>query len=393
MAKEWGQGSLILNAEAADGYRDHDSMKICLDLRSPGKTGILSYMQRLLKSLLKIDKKNRYIIITDPKHDKWECDGIEKIVVPSLNPLCWMIWSNTVLPRLLKQKGVDIYHSLKHITAFRMKAKKLVTLHGVHMHYVMPEIFKPQETLYWKLTTYIAAKRYDRIITVASAEKDYLVEKVGYQKNKFRITHLAGDERFRVIDDNEKMQNVKEKLKLPDRFILYVGMIHPQKNLEGIIKGYERAKSDLKKDYKLVIAGNKNCGYFFEIFNLVKQLSIENDVIFLGHVSDDLPYVYNLADLFLFPSHYEGFGIVLIEAMASGLPVITSNVDDICEVVGDAAVTVNSKNISEISKAISDILNSHELKQSLINKSLERSRIFSWDRCARETMKIYEELE
>lgn len=367
-------------------------MKICIDTRSPGRTGVLSYMERLLKSLFRIDDKNEYILIIDSKHGSWGYEGVDEILVPSLNPFHWMAWSNTILPGLLKKKGVGIYHSLKHITAFRIKAKKIVTLHGVHQHYIMPEIFNWNESLYWKCVTYMAAKSYDRIITVADAEKKYLVENLGYPERRFRTVYLAGDERFRPLTDQQKLIHVKEKLDLPDNFILYVGMIHPRKNLEGLINGFKGAKTHLDNDYKLVIAGNKQNAYFQKIRNMVQDSGLEKDVLFTGYVLDeDLPCLYTLADVFLFPSHHEGFGIVLLEAMACGLPVITSNIEDICEVVGEAAVTINPANVSEISKAIVYILNSNELRQSLSEQALERSKMFSWDRCARETIKVYEE--
>ena len=368
-------------------------MNICIDARSPGRTGVRTYMHRLLKSLLTIDKTNRYLLITDPNHGTWGFEDVEELVVPSMNPIYWVFWSNVVLPKLVHEKRITVYHTLKHITAFRVKAKKVATLHGVHMHYIFPKHFRRHETLYWKFATAIAAKTYDRIITVAHAEKRYLVERVGYPEDKFRITYLAGDARFRINHDKEELRKSKHKLNLPDQFILYVGMIHPRKNVEGVIRGYSEAKHRLKGNYKLVIVGDKRSTHFPQILNLVEHLRIENDVIFLGNVTDeDLPDVYNLADLFLFPSLQEGFGIVLMEAMACGLPVVTSNVADLCEVVGDAAVTVDPKNVHNISEGIVKVLKVSGLKQSLIQKGLERVKLFSWDRCARETLGVYEEL-
>lgn len=368
-------------------------MKICIDTRSPGKTGILSYMTCLLSHMISFDTNNEYVIITDPEFGSWGFKDIEEIVVPSNNPIHWFIWSNTVLPKILKEKKIDIYHSLKHITAFYASAKKIVTLHGVHLHYMMPELFKRHETLYWKIATSIALREYDRIVTVAFGERNFFVEKKGYPEEKFRVTHTAGNERFSGTRNEDKLRKTKDRYKLESPYILSVSRIHPIKNLDGAIEGYSIAKRKTGTRHKLVIAGGGTGSYLSKISNLVSQLDMKDDVQFLGHVpNEDLPDIYNQAEMFLLPSHYETFSIVLIEAMVCGLPVITSDIEDIKEVVGDAAMLVNPKNKHEIADAIVRILSSDELKKDLRAKSLARSKMFSWDRCAAETLKVYEEL-
>jgi len=368
-------------------------MNICIDVRSPGRTGILSYSTSLLGSLKKIDKKNNYIIITDSKHGSWGIDGIEEIEVPSTNIIYWMIWSNIILPKKLKEHKIQIYHTFKHVTAFRLKIKKIVTLQALHSHYIIPEVYKWYETLYWKFMCSMAAKYYDRLITVAEAEKNYLVDKVGFEEKKFRVTYLGADRRYRVINDNAKLLKIKKKYKLPDHFILYVGMIHPRKNIEGIIKGYEKAREQMKTHHKLVIVGRTKGKYYLEMITLIKRLRLDDDVIFTGFIEeDDLPYIYNLARLFLFPSHYESFGIVLIEAMSCGTPVVTSYITDLKEVVQDAGILINPDSVEQISEGIIGLINYENRRLSYIKKGLERAKYFSWNRCAHETIKVYEEL-
>jgi glycosyltransferase involved in cell wall biosynthesis len=368
-------------------------MRICIDARSPGTKGILSVMVCLIRSLLKLDQKNEYTIINDPNHESWGDEKTNKIVVPSLNPVRWIVWSNTILPQILEKNKVDIYHSLKHVTALRLKAKKIVTFHGGPTLYRHPEFYKRHDLIYWKLAYSLAVRKYDKVITGAEAEKRYFVEKLKFPDSKFCVTHLAADNRFRLLEGNDKLQTIKQKHKLHDPFVLFVGQIHPRKNLEGVIKGYHKAIPQLTTKHKLVIVGDSNSAYFGQISDLVQQLSIKEDVVFLGHIpEDDLPYVYNLADLFLFPSHYESFGIVFLEAMACGLPVIAPNIEDIDEVVGDAALRVDAKSAVEIAEAIVKVLNCDEVRRSLIERGLGRARLFSWDRCARETIGVYEAL-
>jgi len=349
-------------------------------------------MRSLLRSLVTIDKKNKYIIVTDINYGSWGLEGVEEIVVSSVNPLFWIVWSNTILPRLLDERKVDIYHSLKHVNAFCLRAKKVVTFHGIHSHYILPQVQKWHNTVYWKSVASMAVKTYDRIITVAQGEKNYFVKKLGFPEEMFKVTHLAAHKRFRVIEDKKKLQDVKKKYQLPDTFILFVGIIDPIKNFEGIIRGYYKAKDNLKNNPKLVLVGDKDVSYFQKIYCLIKKLGITNDIIWLGHIYDDLPYIYNLAEILLHPSHYEACSIVLLEAMACGLPIVTSNFDDIKTLVGNAALLVDPKNTSQIAQAIVTAFSSNQIRLLLTQKGLERSKLFSWDNCARETIKIYEEL-
>jgi len=368
-------------------------LNICIDARSLGQKGIYSYANSLLNSLMQFDDENKYLIIKDASQESWCHKNFTEINVPSSNPGIWYLWSNTYLPRLLSQKKIDIYHSFKHVTAYFLKQKRVLTLHGGPMLYRFPEFYTWYDRAYWKISYRTAIRFYDRIIATANAESDFFVERFGIPEDKFRVVHLAGDERFGVIKNQNVLEDIKNKYNLPDHFILFLGRIHPQKNLEGIINGYHKAKDRIKPYHKLVIVGGKSGSYFQKIYNLIIKLGIQDDIIFLGHIaSDDVPVVYNLARLFLFPSKYENWGIVLLEAMACGLPVVTSNIHDIDDVVGDSAVRADPHNADAIASAIVKVMNSPELRRSLEQQSLVKAASFSWRRCALETLNVYREL-
>lgn len=367
-------------------------MRICIDARSPGRGGVLTYSRQFLTALHSIDKKNEYLLITDPVFGGWGFDGVEEITVPNTNPLSWFVWSNTKLPAILRERRIDVYHSLKHLTWFRPYTKSMITFHGAGMIYRFPKLYKLHDLYYWRIMYRLAARRYDRIITATHSEGAEFQKYSGLVTDKFRVCPFAASERFSQAVPASELSKTRSRLELPERFILFVGRFHPIKNIENVIKAFAAARTRLPEDYSLVIAAACEGAHFLEIKNQVSELGVADHVRFLGRVVDDLPNLYRLADLFLFPSLHENFGIVLLEAMKAGLPVITSAIPDLEEVVEDAAIRVDPYDVNGITEAVVQVLNSPDLRDSLASKSLERARIFSWEKCARDTLHVYEEL-
>jgi glycosyltransferase involved in cell wall biosynthesis len=340
--------------------------------------------------LHEIDHKNKYIIISTANDKKWNFKNVKNIIIPWRDPVGWTIWSNVYLPRIIKNEKIDVYHSLKHITLFGGNCKKVVTFHSSRFFF-LPEHYKWYEAMHWRAMYPVAAKKYDKVIAVSSAEKINYTKYIHNTESKYRVINLAADRRFRKIDDASKLQKAKKKYHLPDHFILFVGRIIPVKNIETIIIGYHLAKKTHAIKQKLVIVGHKTW-YFKEIVKLVNNLQHENDIIFTGPVYEDLPCIYNLADLFLFPSFYEAFPAVPLEAMASGIPVITSNSGGLPEVVGDAAIQVPAESADHLAKAILRVILSEKTRRKLIENGLQRAKKFSWERCATEHLQLYEEI-
>ena len=367
-------------------------MKICIDSRKPGTRGIYTFANGLLRKIIEIDKINKYIILTDKKHPSWQLENVEEIQVPSLNPIYWFFWSNIILPKIIKEENVDIYHSLKHITSFLLRTKKVVTIHGIHSHYFTPQYYKWYDTIYWKLMLKLAVKNYDRILTAAENEKNYFVNNLHYPEAKFNVTYLGADDKFKVIDDKAKLNEIKNKYSLPDKFFFFAGKIDPIKNIESMIIAFNSIKKKIETDFKLVLAGNDKNEFADKMKSLIKKLKLENEVIFLGHISDDLPCIYNLAEVYLFPSKSECFGLAALEAMACGLPIIASSIPEMKEVVSEAGILVDPNSVNEISEAIEKVILHADVRLEMKQKSLERSRLFSWENCAKQTIQVYEDL-
>jgi glycosyltransferase involved in cell wall biosynthesis len=185
-----------------------------------------------------------------------------------------------------------------------------------------------------------------------------------------------------------RMSNVIKKYHLPKNFILYFGTIEPRKNISGLIRAFELLKEknkDFKKVY-LVIAGGK--GWLFKnIFAMAARSKFAKHIIFTGFVSpEDKVYLYNLADLFVYPSFFEGFGFPPLEAMACGVPTITSNTSSLPEIAQDAALMVNPYDTDELAWAMEQVLSDVALRKELARRSLAQAKLFSWDKCARETL-------
>jgi glycosyltransferase involved in cell wall biosynthesis len=347
----------------------------------------------LLDSLFRIDRTNEYLLITDPQHSgAWEYLNIEELIVPTANPAGWMAWSNAVLPELLAQRKIPIYHTLKHITAFRIKARKVVTFHGAEMIYQFADLYKWYDLLYWRSTYSLAARMYDRIITATHAEKDAFTSHKGIADDKFRVIPFGVGSHYRLIEDTAALAEARRRLDLPERFILFVGRFHPIKNVQRLLEAHQIARTRLPERFSLVLVAAAEGQYYEHILGRAQRLGIIEDVRFIGHLTEDLPYVYNLAELFVLPSLHENFGFALLEAMSCGLPVIASNIHNLDEVVGEAAFRVDPACVDQIAGAIVDILSSESLRHDLIAKSLAQVRRFSWDLCARKTLQVYEDL-
>lgn len=207
-----------------------------------------------------------------------------------------------------------------------------------------------------------------------------------------KVIYIGIDYMYKPINDNHVLDSTKIRYNITNKFILHVGSLNPRKNLSRLIEAYARLHEVILDEYQLVIVG-KRIWKTDEIFTKVKQLGLENKFVFTGFVNDDdLPLLMNAADLLVFPSLYEGFGIPPLEAMACGTPVTASNTSSIPEVVADAALLFDPYNVEEMSAAMYKVLTDEQLQGKLRQKGFERVRQFSWEKAARETLAVYEEV-
>lgn len=240
-------------------------------------------------------------------------------------------------------------------------------------------------------------KKADKIIAVSESTKQDLIDLYKINTKKIKVIYSGVGEEFRKISVSQFPSfpvSIKNKYHLPDKFVLYFGTIEPRKNIVGLIRAFELLKEKNKdfEEFYLVIAGGR--GWLDKkIFKAAKESKYASHIIFTGFVNpEDKVYLYNLAALFVYPSFFEGFGFPPLEAMACGVPTITSANSSLPEVVGDSAIMVDPYDIEELTWAMELVLVDDNLKRELSRRGLERAKMFSWDKCAEETLSLIKSL-
>lgn len=354
--------------------------------------GIGTYSYELIKNLNIIDLYNEYYLIHHtPMHLNIYSTNYEILI--KIHSIFYKktIWRMIDLPLKLKFiKELDLVHDPYEIgpLSFEMPFKKVITIHDL-TPILFPDTFNSMIVLLHKRLLPRTLKNANRIITVSNSTKNDLISLFKIPKEKIRVIFNGVDEKFKPLS-NKEIKKVKQKYSLNFPFILYVGTLEPRKNIPSLIKAFYKFKKT-NPLYKLVIAGKKGWKYN-EIFETIDKLNLQNDIVFTGYILDnDLPALYNAADLFVYVSIYEGFGLPPLEAMACGTPVITSNTSSLPEIVDDAGIMVDPYDIDGLSNAIFKVLTDEGLKTKMIKKGFEKAKMFSWEKCARETLEVYEE--
>ncbi len=352
--------------------------------------GIGIYTKNLIEALSHIDKKNHYLLLLNVEnyHDfRIDRENFENLIVwaPFRK---YYIWEQFNLPFILKKKKIDLIHGPRDVLPLLCAIKSVVTIHDLGF-LLFPHIIKFNPINYWSLFVKQSALKADHIIAVSESTKRDIIRLFNIPDAKITVTHEACNDSFKRIEDECELKRISTKYDFPDRFILYVGTIEPRKNLNVLLEALHILKKKHSIEHKLVIAGKK--GWLYADFSkTIKRLGLEQDIVFTGYVSDeDLPGIYKLAELFVYPSKYEGFGLPLLEAMACGVPVIASNVSSIPEVVGDAGLLFDPYAPDQLADCIFQVLEDPLLRKKLISNGLKRKEAFSWQKTAEETLNIY----
>lgn len=350
--------------------------------------GIRRYTERLVCALARVDDRNEYVLYAPA-----ECRGRER-VAPHVE------WEVSALP--LKVKGwldlvhlpgadgtLDLFHGTNYAAPLLARVPSVLTVHDLTVH-LFPESHPRLRRLRHKLLPRLC-RRSARIIADSYCTKSDLVEHYGIPSEKIDVVYLAAGEEFRPVGCVETLERVRERYELPQAFVLFVGSVEPRKNLPQLI----RAMAMLQREgveHSLVVAGDGQRGYVQQLRQLVRREGLElgRDVLFPGVVPDeDLPALYSLADLFVYPSLYEGFGLPPLEAMACGAPVLLPDNSSFHELYRECSLMLDLDRHGALVDAIRRLLWDPVLRDELVERGQKLGKSRSWEDTALETLEVY----
>lgn len=370
-------------------------MKIGIDSRAASwyrGTGIGTYAYQLINNLNKADDINDYLLFTANTINNIKFKSNFSLINIK-NTKSNNFWDEVNIPNILNDKDIDIYHVPQNGVGLpkEKNCPFVITLHDtIPIH--MPETVGERYLNIFNKEMENIIKNCDGIITVSQYSKNDIAKDFNYPKDKIFVTYLASEDIYNPINKLISNSIIKKYYNLPENYILYVGGFSPRKNIIGLIKAYSTLSKDFKSKYNLVIAGTKGKSY-----ELYKQCAIDNKVedtvLFPGFIRmEHMPYLYNSASLFVYPSFYEGFGLPPIEAMACGIPVLASNLTSVPEILEDAAMLFNPRDIDELAFKIKEILSNDEISNNLIKKGFLKNASLSWKKTALETLNAYNQI-
>ncbi|HSK77965.1 MAG TPA: glycosyltransferase family 1 protein [Thermoanaerobaculia bacterium] len=362
---------------------------IGIDARKIQDFGIGTYVRNLVRSLAAIDSENRYVLLAKPADQESLRDLPANFQVATESSPVYSVREIVALSWHLYRRKLDLYHSTHYVLPAWLQSKVVVTIHDI-IHLLYPE-FLPSNLafLYAQRMIRRSLTRGDRIIAVSQNTRSDLMHHFDVDGRKIQVVPNGVEDIFRKPLPAEDLDRWLRDLGISRPYLLFVGNPKPHKNLDNVVKAYARARRLAQFDAPLICVGHRD-GSEFKIRQRAEYLGVGDRVRLLGHVAQEaLPAIYQGATLFLYPTLYEGFGLPVIEAMASGVAVITSNTSALKEIAEGYAHLVDPLDIDGMAKAIARCMGDPEHRASLAKLGLRRSEDFRWDRAARKTLEIY----
>lgn len=369
-------------------------MRIALDLLTiTGKNaGLQSYARQLVTSLAKVDPESDYILLVNSRAEGlFDVPARNFRLVPIRTPKRFVgLWEQLALPARRILHRVDLLHSPVCAPPLRSPCRTVVTVHDLTFK-LYPETMQWWDRLYWGYFLTRGAKRANKIIVPSKSTALALREILCLPEDRVVVVEECCSEIFFQRVSPEKVEITKKRYGITGRYVLTVGTLEPRKNIPTLLEAFSIVRKK-KLAIQLVIAGAR--GWLDRpIFEKVEALGIRKDVVFTGFVPDeDLPALYQGADVFVYPSLYEGFGLPPLEAMASGTPVVASNSSSIPEVVGTSGILIDPQDVEGFARAIIKLCTDADYRAILGVKGQQRARQFTIERMGKKTAEIYREV-
>ncbi len=379
-------------------------MRVGIDARSLGRRsgGIETYVRNVVRSLATVDPHGDYALLVDAPLAEGAIPGAEcmqQVVVRSLLPVMRIpFWHHglTLVPwqpptgvdalALLREK-IDVVH-VQQSAPLLCPARTVISLHDIVFERY-PQLFPPDSILKLRVTVPLSARRAAAILTLSEYSKRDIVRRYCVLPEKVVVAPCAADPMYQPLRDPARLAAICDKYGTGERFILSVGNLQPHKNLKTLIEAYVKLRQADATRHKLVLVG-REAWLHDDIFAAARASGYTDELVFTGYVPDaDLVALYNAADVFVYPSLFEGFGLPPLEAMACGTPVVTGNTSALPETVGEAALMVDPRDAEALAGALARLLGDAELRAELAARGIARVALFSWDDTARIILDVY----
>ncbi len=370
-------------------------------------TGSGEHLYHLLEGLDAVDSTNRYLVLyprlgdnpalrtprLGPRFEIREVRGTSERLGPRFGKL-W--WEQVALRQACAGKEIDLLHSPYFAAPLVPNLPTVVTIHDV-IPMVLPHYGSSIHARAYLGLVSTAVRRGRAVITVSEAAKRDIVSALGIPAERIHVIYNAVDGSLQQVRDAAALERVRDAHRITEDFVLYFGGFDERKNVARIVRAFQAARSSFHRPCQLVLAGSLNLVGQHPLYPdprpLVRQLGLENQVIITGRISEEEKgALYSAASAFVFPSLYEGFGIPVLEAMACGTPVITSNSSALPEVAGDAALTVDPSSVEAIADAMIRLINDAELREEMKRRGSRRVREFRWEASALKTLDVYRQV-
>jgi glycosyltransferase involved in cell wall biosynthesis len=351
------------------------------------RSGVGIYVEQLLRHLPTVCPQWEYLLYSNKPFESNDIPGMTPFA-GYFPPSRW-VWMHFKLPQIISRSCVDLCHFMNNSAPMRCPSPYAITIHDASL-FLFGQYHSWSRLLALRLLLPQAARRADRVITVSHASRQELIEILQLPPEKVKVVYSAASGDFRPLRDEEKRARLRHRYQLPEKFVLYVGTIEPRKNLRRLVAAFAQVEAH-QPDLHLILAGPG--GWKMNGALEKEAAGLSSKVHYLGFVSpEDLPGIYSLASVFAFPSLHEGFGLPLLEAMACGVPVLTSNRSAMVEVSGPAAYLVDPISVESIAEGLDVLLSSQAQREWYIGQGFQRVQQFSWEQTARETAAVYEEI-
>jgi glycosyltransferase involved in cell wall biosynthesis len=356
----------------------------------PHRTGVENVAFNLILQLSKMKGDDEYVVYADARRLPWLSSVSSRIRVvdvrPSRSRALWL-WEHVFFLTSRRPQEVDIVHFPIGGGVVGYRGKFVLTMHDL-MHYKSRGLVKLRRYLLWRVWCKANLKRAARIITVSEHVKKEILREFQVRSESVRVIPNGVDRRFRPCPGTREF---RDKYQLPQRYILFVGQTSTNKNLRRAIDAVKLARDAWKLDHRFIVAGLPGEDDAV-LRRYVNSNRLQDVVAFMGYVADDdLPQLYANAELFLFPSVSEGFGIPPLEAMRCGVPVVAANASGMPDVLGDAPIWVDPFSVESIAEGIATALLDKDARSGAITRGLSRAEQFTWEKMASETVKVYRE--